>query len=460
MTDQRQGPITTFLLRSPEIVFVSYAIFASFSTYFCMYAFRKPFAAATFAGLQFFGTTIKLKKAIVVSQIIGYALSKYAGIKICSEISPHKRLFTLVFLILFAESSLIIYGILPNNYKVFAIFLNGIPLGMVWGLVVWYLEGRRTSELLLAGLSCSFILASGIVKDFGRAVMGGGVAEWWSKIPLLGTIISRLMGEVSEGWMPAVVGLHFCPFFFISVWLLNQLPQPTESDIEARTERETMDGPERLSFLKHFLLGIFLLCIAYFFLTAYRDYRDNYQVEIFNELGYVYEDNKTIITQAETIVAFGVICALALVYLIKNNRLGLIGAYGIMVSGILLMGISTILFDAKILDGFWWMTLVGLGAYLTYVPYGSVLFDRLIAHTKYVGTAVFAIYVADAIGYTGSISVQIYEDLFADDKTGVLGFFRTLTYLMSIVGTFCLLGSCLYFLNRGADTVIKEGQNE
>ena len=40
---------------------------------------------------------------------------------------------------------------------------------------------RRTSELLLAGLSCSFILASGIVKDFGWAVMGGVVAQWWAK---------------------------------------------------------------------------------------------------------------------------------------------------------------------------------------------------------------------------------------------------------------------------------------
>ena len=162
--------------------------------------------------------------------------------------------------------------------------------------------------------------------------------------------------------------------------------------------------------------------MAYFFLTAYRDYCDNYQVEILSELGYVYEDNKTIITQAETVVAFGVICALALIYLIKNNRLGLIGAYGIMVSGILLMGVSTVLLDAEIINGFWWMALVGLGAYLTYVPYGSVLFDRLIAHIKYVGTAVFVIYVADAIGYTGSISVQIYEDLFVGDKAGMLVF--------------------------------------
>ena len=227
MTDQRQKPITAFLLNSPGIVFVFYAIFTSFSTYFCLYAFRKLFAAATFAGLQFFGITIKLKKAILVSQIIGYALSKYVGIKICSKISPKKRLFALVFLLLFAESALILFGILPNNYKVFAIFLNGIPLGMVWGLVVWYLEGRQTSELLLAGLGCSFILASGLVKDFGRAVMVGVVAEWWSKMPLLGMIISRSIGAVSEGWMPAVLGLHCSLFssfqFGFSTSYLSQL---------------------------------------------------------------------------------------------------------------------------------------------------------------------------------------------------------------------------------------------
>ena len=83
----------------------------------------------------------------------------------------------------------------------------------------------------------------------------------------------------------------------------------------------------------------------------------------------------------------------------------------------------------------------------------------MIAHTKYVGTAVFVIYVADAIGYTGSINVQIYEDLLAGDQAGELVFFRTLTYLMSIVGAFCLLGSCVYFLNRGDGVVVREEKN-
>ncbi|MAE18624.1 hypothetical protein CMK12_06800, partial [Candidatus Poribacteria bacterium] len=401
--------------------------------------------AATFTGLKFFDTEITLKKAIVISQIIGYAISKYAGIKFCSEIPAKKRATALISLVLFAELALIVYGIVPNNYKALVIFFNGLPLGMVWGFVVWYLEGRRTSEVLLAGLSCSFIIASGIVKDFARAVMGGIIAEWWAKVPLIGVAVSQ-MGNVSEGWMPAVVGLHFLPCFLIAVWLLKQIPQPTSADIEARTERETMSDSDRMAFMKRFLFGIIMLCTAYFFLTAYRDYRDNYQVEIFNELGYSYENNKAIITKTETIIAFFVMGVMGLLYLIRDNRWGVIGTYAIMIAGVTLMGISTPLRQNNVIDGSEWMILIGLGAYLAYVPYGSVLFDRLIAHTKFIGTAVFAIYVADAIGYTGSISIQLYEDLFISDGTGPLQFFESLTYFMSVSGGLLLLGSCLYFL--------------
>ncbi len=445
MPQQNKKTVTKFLQNSPEIVLVLYAIFASFSTYFCMYAFRQPCAAATFTGLKFFDTEITLKKAIVISQIIGYAISKYAGIKFCSEIPAKKRATALISLVLFAELALIVYGIVPNNYKALVIFFNGLPLGMVWGFVVWYLEGRRTSEVLLAGLSCSFIIASGIVKDFARAVMGGIIAEWWAKVPLIGVAISQ-MGNVSEGWMPAVVGLHFLPCFLIAVWLLKQIPQPTSAYIKARTERETMSNSDRMAFMKRFLFGIIMLCTAYFFLTAYRDYRDNYQVEIFNELGYSYENNKAIITKTETIIAFFVMGVMGLLYLIRDNRWGVIGTYAIMIAGVTLMGISTPLRQNNVIDGSEWMILIGLGAYLAYVPYGSVLFDRLIAHTKFIGTAVFAIYVADAIGYTGSISIQLYEDLFISDGTGPLQFFESLTYFMSVSGGLLLLGSCLYFL--------------
>ena len=343
-------PVTVWLGSVPPWVLATYAIAASFSTYFCMYAFRKPFAAATFEDQYFLGTTFDLKVALVISQIIGYTISKYVGIKVCSEITPNRRAVLLVVLILAAESALLLYGAVPNQYKVVAIFLNGLPLGMVWGLVVWYLEGRRISEVLLAGLSCSFILASGIVKNVGQWLMG--------------------THHVSEGWMPAATAALFLVPFLVAVWLLNQVPKPTQQDEQARTRRQPMDRAERVAFFKQFLGGLLLLLIAYFFLTAYRDYRDNFQVNLFNALDYPHAQNKVIITQTETIVMFGVMVPLALLFLIKNNWYGLIGTFAIMTTGVLILGVSTWAMEAGRIDGFWWMTLTGLGAYLAYVPYG------------------------------------------------------------------------------------------
>ena len=40
---QHRGLLTGWLERAPGPLFTLFVIFASFSTYFCMYAFRKPF---------------------------------------------------------------------------------------------------------------------------------------------------------------------------------------------------------------------------------------------------------------------------------------------------------------------------------------------------------------------------------------------------------------------------------
>ena len=423
-----RGRLTVLLANAPGPVFALFVIFASFSPYFCMYAFRKPFSAAGYDGLVFLGTTIDLKPALVISQIIGYVISKVIGIKICSEVTRGRRALALVTLIGIAQLSLLLFALLPNDLKVLAIFFNGLPLGMVWGMVVWYLEGRRTSEMLLAGLSCSFIIASGVVKDVGRWLM---------------TSV-----QVDQFWMPFVTGLCFLPPFLLAVWLLNQLPDPSAEDISARVERTTMNRGQRWQFIRQFLPAMLLLVITYFFLTAYRDYRDNFGVEIFEALGYG-ADQSLVFTRSEIWVAVGVLGTLAALNVIRDNRRGLIGAFGIMVSGVALLGGATLMLDAGRIDGMTWMILTGLGSYLAYVPYGSVLFDRLIASTRATGTAVFAIYVADAIGYGGAITVLLTKDLLATDVSR-LDFFRGLTYFMAVLGTILLLGACALLLVRHA----------
>ena len=100
------------------IWFNVYAIFAAFTTYFCMYAFRKPFAAASYEGTKFLGSEIDAKTAFVIAQIIGYTISKFAGMKICSETGREGRGGLLVKLILAAWASLVLFAVLPQNLKV------------------------------------------------------------------------------------------------------------------------------------------------------------------------------------------------------------------------------------------------------------------------------------------------------------------------------------------------------
>jgi phosphonate degradation associated HDIG domain protein len=423
--DIRAARLRHWLETSPKPVFIAFAIAAAFSTYFCMYAFRKPFTAARFDGQQFLGSEIALKTAFVVSQIIGYTASKYIGIKVCPEVRPGRRAGMLVFLILCAQAALVLFAILPPDFKVLAIFLNGLPLGMVWGLVVWYLEGRMTSELLLAGLACSYIVSSGMVKDVGRYLMAAY--------------------GVSEAAMPMVTGLLFLPLFLLSVWLLSHLPAPTAADQTARVKRATMDGASRLAFLRALFLGLVLLFGARLLTTAFRDFRDNFGVEIFGSLGY--QGDPTLFTRTEIPVALGVMVALALLNLIRNNRAGVVGAHVLMVTGLVLMALSTLLLDAGVLNGLGWMILVGLGSYMAYVPHDSVVFDRIIASTRVSGTAVFAIYVADAIGYTGSIGLPLMKDLLFP-SVDRLAFFRMFTYIVSLGGIAMLVLSCVYFYRR------------
>jgi hypothetical protein len=181
--------------------------------------------------------------------------------------------------------------------------------------------------------------------------------------------------------------------------------------------------------------------VLYLFLMAYRDFRDNYAIEIFQSLGY--GDTPALFTKSEVPIAFAVLGVMACLSLVKDNDRGLLAALGIMGMGTVLLGVSTALYSNGMIDGFTWMVLVGTGTYLAYVPFNSVLFDRMIASTGTVGTAVFAIYIADALGYSGSICVQLFKSLGHIESH--LVFFEAFTWLLSIGGTFCVISGAGYF---------------
>lgn len=412
--------ITQWLQNQHQVVFSLYATLVAFSTYACMYAFRKPFTVAAFEGADLWG--LELKTVFIISQIFGYTLSKFMGIKVVSEMTPQKRARTILFLIGLAEIALLLFWLSPLPYKVLFIFFNGLPLGMVWGLVFAYLEGRKNTELLGAGLSVSFIVSSGVVKSFGKYIM----LEW----------------GVSEFAMPFVTGAVFIIPLILFTFLLHQIPPPTKIDEELRTKRAPMNKADRLAFFKEFAGGIVMLTLIYMFITAFRDLRDNYALEILAAVGFV--DNAAIFTQTEAPIALIVLIVMASIMLIQDNRKALMVNHYIILFGILLIGGATYLFQLGLIPAYAWMVIIGLGSYLGYVPFNCILFDRFIATYKTIANAGFLIYISDAFGYLSSVGLLLYKN-FGQTDISWYDFFVKFAYFTTAIGAVLTLASIYYF---------------
>jgi hypothetical protein len=422
------GAARRWLERAPAPLFAAYAIAASFTAYFCMYGVRKPFTAGAWAGQLALGSLppVDLKIAFIVAQVLGYCLSKFLGIKVISEMSGRRRGLAILALIGAAELALVGFALTPAPWSALWLFLNGLPLGMVWGLVFGFLEGRRLSEALGAGLSASYIVASGFVKTAGRWMLAAGTPE---------------------AWMPALTGLCFLPPLALAVWALQQLPPPSAEDERLRTRRAPMDGATRLVFFRAYAPGLLLLTGLYVLLTAFRDFRDNFGPELWDALGYA--ETPTILTAAELPIAAGVLLSLAAVMRVRDNRRALLLIHVMMAGGALLIVASTALWQLGVLGPVAWMIAVGLGLYIGYVPYGCVLFDRLIAAVGFIATAGFMIYVTDAFGYLGSVGLLLYKS-FGQPSLSWLDFFVGACYGVGGVAFACFVGALLYFSRRTA----------
>lgn len=400
-----------------------FAALSAFCVYFCMYAFRKPFAAAGFSGMIFLGFSYKVW--LVTAQVIGYMLSKFYGIKFISGMKAEKRAITIVKLILLAWLALLLFAVTPAPYNIIFLFLNGFPLGMVWGLVFSFLEGRKTTEFMGAVLSISFIFSSGVVKSVGKSI----VLNW----------------QVSEMWMPFIAGAFFVLPMILFTWLLNHIPPPTEQDILLRSVRKPMTGVERKEFIQTFLPGILVIIFTYVLLTVLRDFRDNFSNELWNELGY--GNNAAIFTQTETYVSLIVLLCMSLLVLVKKNIRAFMINHLIIIGGYGLALISTLMFLSHYISPVIWMTMIGTGLYLSYVPFNALYFERMIATYKVKSNIGFIMYIADAFGYLGSVLVLFLKE-FIGVKLSWTNFFTDAVLIISVIGIVGTFIAAFYFKRK------------
>ncbi|HEX4182952.1 MAG TPA: DUF5690 family protein [Caulobacteraceae bacterium] len=416
------------LSRAHPAVFTVVAGLAGFCAYFAMYAFRKPFTAATFEGAPGWHSPLNYKIALVLAQVAGYALSKFIGVKVISEIQPRHRALAIIGLVGASWLALIVFALVPAPWNVAAMFVNGLPLGMIWGLVYGFMEGRRVSEVLAAMLCASFILSSGVVKSVGVWLM-----QAW---------------HVDHFWMPAATGAVFLPMLLGSVWVLNALPPPSARDEAERVRRAPMTAVERGAFLKAYVPGLAAIVFGYILLTAFRDYRDNFAAEIWTALGFGGEAG--IFSASELPVAVIALMAMAAVIAVRDNRRALMVIHAMVAAGFAVIGLATLAFQAHLLSPLAWMILAGSGLYIAYNPINAVLFDRLVAVSGRTANAGFLIYVADSSGYLGSVAVLLWRN-FGQGSLDWLQFFIRGAYVTSLIGGVATALAAIYFHRRSAD---------
>lgn len=379
--------------------FIINASFAVFINYLCMYAFRKSFTAATFEHKTLLGLDYKV--SLIILQLIGYTISKFIGIKIISELKSSNRLNILMILLLVAFISLFLFGITPYPYNAFFMFINGLPLGMIWGVVFGFIEGRKSTELFGAIMASSFIVSSGLVKSSGRIVLD--------------------LFKTSEMWMPFVTALFYLPILGIGMFLLNRIPAPSIDDQEMRTTRVPMSSKERLFFIKQFAPGIIFSILIYVALTMFRDMRDNFAVELWTSMGY--KQPSKLLAFSEIPIAIIVMMIISLMILIKNNKIAFYSIFYISFFCGLLMLLSTSLFLGGQLNGIEWMIIAGFGIYFPYIGYHTLFFERWIAHFRYKSNTGFLMAMADAAGYLGSTILLLFKN-FATPHIGWIYFFE------------------------------------
>ncbi|WP_215224083.1 DUF5690 family protein [Echinicola shivajiensis] len=386
-----------------------------------MYAYRKPFITGTYDDLYLWG--LDYKTVLIIVQVLGYMVSKFTGIKVISEMRPSQRIKLIMGLVLFAEFALLGFGLIPHPYNFVFLFLNGLPLGMVWGIVFSFLEGRKFTEVLIFGLSISVIIGSGLLKTIYLQVL-----EWFPYI--------------SEFWMPFTMGGLFLPFFLVFVWMLSVIPAPTAEDVALRTERIPMNRKRKRKTFSFFSIGLVGMVLIYALLLTMRDFRDNFSVEIWNEIDPDWE--KSVLSVTELISGVTVLALIGLLSLIKDNRLGFWATASLVACGLIGGGISTYLYQVNFLSPFYWMVFLGIFLFMAYTPIQTVFFDRMLAVFRFRANAGFFIYICDSIGYLGSVSLLLYKEFFMGNMDWhlVLVYF---SYAVSIIGSILLLLAMIYF---------------
>lgn len=402
--------------RLSDFLFILWAGGAALLSYSLVYALRKPFTAASFENVEFFDMDYKV--VVTISQILGYVVSKFIGIKLISELQSEERFKFILTSVLLAEASLILFGLLSTPFNVAAMFLNGLSLGCMWGVIFNFIEGRRVTDILASLLGVSMVISSGTAKSVGLYVM------------------NHL--HVSEFWMPALIGAVALPLLLLLGWALNKLPEPNKEDIAMKSERETLNGKQRWELFKSFMPFLSMLFIANIAIVVLRDIKEDFLVNIIDVSAY----SPWLFAQIDSVVTLIILGIFGLMVLVKDNLKALSVLFGLIIAGMIVMSVVSFGQQQLRLSPVIWLFIQSLCLYIAYLTFQTIFFDRFIACFRIRGNVGFFIVTTDFLGYTGTVLVLVLKEfcnpdidwaVFYNQFAGYVGIFCCVTFVCSFV---------------------------
>jgi len=353
--------------------------------------------------------------------VLGYKVSKFWGIKVIAEMTPARRARVLFGLVALAEVALVLFALIPPPWNAACLFLNGLPLGIIYGLVLGFLEGRRMTEAFVAGLCTSFILADGFTKSVGAYLLNAGV---------------------SEVWMPGAAGAIFLLPLAGFVWMLQQIPAPDAADVAERAARVPMNQLERRLMFQRYALGLIPIMLAFLLVTVLRSIRADFAPEIWAGLGA--KVDASVFARSEMLVALGVLGVNGLAVLVRDNQRAFFLSLGLAATG---LGLILATLGAQAgghVSPFVFTVVIGFGLYVPYVAVHTTIFERLIAMTRERGNIGYLMYLADAFGYLGYVAVMVGKNFFRPNGN-VFELFTMVGWIVAWVSLIALATAMLFF---------------
>ena len=380
---------------------------AALLSYSLVYALRKPYTAASFEGLTFMGSDYKV--AVTTIQILGYVIAKFFGIKIISELKKENRFRFFVGSAILAELALVGFGLLEAPYNVAAMFVNGLSLGCMWGVIFSFIEGRKVTDILASLLGVSMVFSSGVAKSFGLFAMNEM--------------------QIDQFWMPAVIGGFALPLLVFMGYMLKRLPQPTAEDIALRNERVVLDGKGRVALFRKYAPILTLLFIGNFMLLVLRDIKEDFLVNILD----MSNQSSWLFACIDTIVTLIILGIFALFAFFRSNIRALLWLMTLVIAGCLTMTYVSFHYETLDLKPVTWLFIQSLSLYIAYLTFQTIFFDRFIACFRIKGNVGFFIALIDFIGYLGTVTLLSTKEFLNIE----LEWFALFNHIAGFVGATC-----------------------